>query len=330
MTSLARLADTLDRLVDDGALEGWAAGVRADDTTRLAAGGCRSAEEPAPIASCTKPMAGALTLRLVELGVVALDDPVGRWLPELAAPRVLARPGARLDDTVAAERPITLRHLLTMTPGFGWVGEGGPLAEAMAEQQVAPSPHAPPMTPDELMRRLGRLPLADQPGRTWRYHTSSDVLGVLLERATGHSPRDLLRRHVTGPLGMAETDFAAGVELQSLATGLWSTVADQLLFLAALADAGGPVLEAGSVRAMCTDQLTPSQRTGTTDFLGDGSGWGHHVEVRPDGLVGWAGGLGTIGYAAPGRRRAAALFTWQGMDTAGTLDAFGAFWDLLG
>lgn len=329
MTPLDRLAATLDRFVDDGTLEGWAAGVRDDGRTQLAAGGRRSAEEPAAIASCTKPMAGALTLRLVELGVVALDDPVGRWLPELAAPRVLARPGAALDDTVAAERAITVRDLLAMTPGFGWVGEGGPLAEAMAEQQLAPGPFAPPMSPDEYLRRLGALPLADQPGRTWRYHTSSDVLGVLLARATGSSCRDLLREHVTGPLGMSETDFPDEVAFESLATGLTSTVPDELLFLAALAEDGGPVLEAASVRAMCTDQLTAAQRSGAGDFLFEGCGWGHHVEIRPNGLVGWAGGLGTIGYAVPGRRRAAALFTWQGMDTPGTLEAFDEFWALL-
>lgn len=329
MSPLDRLAHTLDRLVDDGALEGWAAGVRADGTTTLAAGGRRAADEPASIASCTKPMAGALTLRLVELGVVALDDPVAAWLPELAEPRVLVRPDASLDDTVAADRPITLRHLLAMTPGFGWVSEDGPLADAMAAAQVAPGPDAPPMSPDEYLRRLGGLPLADQPGALWRYHTSSDVLGVLLARATGRPVRDLLREHVTGPLGMTETDFPADAAFESLAAGLRSTVPDQLLFLGALADGGGPVLEPGSLREMCTDQLTASQRRGTTELLGDGSGWGHHLEVRPDGLVGWAGGLGTIGYAAPGRRRAAALFTWQGMDTAGTQAAFETFWDLL-
>lgn len=329
MSALDGLADTLDRLVDEGALAGWAAGVRDDGTSRLAAGGRRAAEEPAPIASCTKPMAGALTLRLVELGVVALDDPVAPWLPELAEPRVLARPGAPLDDTVPAQRPITLRHLLAMTPGFGWVDEGGPLAEAMAAQQVAPGPHAPPMPPDEYLRRLGGLPLASQPGEVWRYHTSSDVLGVLLARVTGRPVRDLLREHVTGPLGMTDTDFPAGAEFESLATGLTSTVPDELLFLAALAEGGGPILERASVRAMCTDQLTASQRSATAGLLAEGCGWGHHVEIRPDGLVGWAGGLGTLGYADTRRGRAAALFTWQGMDTAGTMEAFDAFWGLL-
>lgn len=326
---LIALTRALDRLVAEGALDGWAAGVREGGRTRLAAGGRRGPEEPAPIASNTKPLAGVLTLRLAELGALDLDDPVAPWLPELAAPQVLVRPDGPLDDTVPARTPITARHLLTMTAGFGWV-ESGPLAAAMAEREVAPGPFAPPMGPEEYLRRLGGLPLADQPGAAWRYHTSSDVLGVLLARRTGRSVRALVAEHVTGPLGMTATDFPADIAFESLATGLTSTVPDQLLFLAALAGGGPPVLTAESARALGTDQLTPAQRRTAGDFLGEGCGWGHHVEVRPDGLVGWAGGLGTIGYADPGSGRAAALFTWQGVDHPGTQRAFAEFWQLFG
>lgn len=328
MSALSSLGSVLDRLVADGALEGWAAGVREGGTTQLAAGGRRTADEPAPIASNTKPLAGVLTLRLAELGHLDLDAPVARWLPELDAPRVLRRPDGPLDDTVPAQRPITVRQLLLMTPGFGWVSEGGPLAEAMAERQVAPGPHAPPMPPDDYLARLGALPLASQPGTTWRYHTSSDVLGVLLARCTGEPVGRLLTEHVLAPLHMTATRFPPDVVFESLATGLVSTVADQLQFLAVLADAGPPLLSGGSMRALRTDQLTPEQRTGPTVLLEPGSGWGHHVEVRPGGLVGWAGGLGTIGYADPARGRAAALFTWQGVDRPGTQAAFAEFWQL--
>ncbi|MDP9820686.1 serine hydrolase domain-containing protein [Nocardioides massiliensis] len=330
MTALADLTESLDRLVADGALQGWAAGVREAGTTHLTAGGRRTADEPAAIASNTKPIAGALTLRLVELGRLGLDDAVAQWLPELANPRVLTRPGGPLDDTVAAQRPITVRHLLTMTAGFGWVVEGGPLAAAMDELQVGPGPDAPPMTPDEYLRRLASLPLAGQPGATWRYHTSSDVLGVLLARCTGRPVSDLLAEHVTGPLAMPATHFPTDVAFESLATGLVSTVADQLRFLAAIGDGGGAVLGRASTRQMCTNQLTPEQRSGADDLLEAGAGWGHHVEVRADGLVGWAGGRGTIGYVDPAGGRAAALFTWQGMDTAGTQQAFAEFWQLFG
>src|SRR5699024_9077860 len=93
--------------------------------------------------------------------------------------------------------------------GLGWGGGGTPLAGAMAAQQVAPGPYAPPMPPDEYLRRLGALPLAGQPGQGWNYHNSSDVLGVLLARATGSAVPDLVAEHVTGPLGMRDTGFTA-------------------------------------------------------------------------------------------------------------------------
>src|SRR5699024_851876 len=153
-----------------------------------------------PLSSNTKPVGGLLAMRLVELGLLGLDDPVGEHLPELAAPRVLARPDGPLEETVPAERAITLRHLLTMTAGFGWAGEGTPLAGAMAAQQVAPGPYAPPMPPDEYLRRLGALPLAGQPGQGWNYHNSSDVLGVLLARATGSGVPDPVAGPATAPL----------------------------------------------------------------------------------------------------------------------------------
>jgi len=75
------------------------------------------------IASVTKPIGGALALSLVQDGVLTLDDPVARWLPEAASPRVLVSPGAPLDHTTEVTRPITVRHLLTLTGGWGAVLE---------------------------------------------------------------------------------------------------------------------------------------------------------------------------------------------------------------
>ena len=69
--------------------------------------------------------------------------------------------------------------------------------------------------------------------------------------------------------------------------------------VAAIGDGGGAVLGRASTRQMCTNQLTPEQRKGADALLEPGAGWGHHVEVRADGLVGWAGGRGTIGYVDP-------------------------------
>lgn len=361
--SLDVLVPTLDRLVAEGGLAGWVAGTADGSACDVRAGGHRWPGGPAMtedtqvvLSSCTKPLAGALALRLVELGAFDLDEPVDPWLPELAEPRVLVSPEADLTATVAADRPITPRHLLTMTPGLGWVSEPGPLAAAITERQLEPGPWGPPMSPDEFMARLGSLPLADQPGTAWRYHTSSDVLSVLLARASGRTVTELLDEHLLNPLGLGDTSFtgdpgrmarifssdAAGgltpfpvppgtyVEpppFESLASGLVSTVPDQLDLLRALV--GGPtVLSADSLAAMRTDTLTDEQRRTAAGFIEPDCGWGLHVEVRPSGLIGWAGGLGTIGYADPRSGRAAFLATQVSFDAPGTETAFDQFWRL--
>ncbi|WP_338748215.1 serine hydrolase domain-containing protein [Janibacter alittae] len=363
--ALRGLAPTLDALVDDGALVGWVAGVQGPAGVEVAVGGRRRVDGPPmepqtlfSIASCSKPVGGLLALRLVEEGVLTPDDPVERWLPELAGLRVLARPDADLGDTVPAERPITVRHLLTMTPGFGWVSDG-PLAVAMHDVGVAPGPFPPPMGPDEFMDRLASLPLANQPGSTWRYHTSSDVLGVLLARATGTSLGNLLQEHVCDPLGLVDTGFTgdpdrmAGVhtvalagglvalplpegtfttppQFESLATGLVATVPDQLAVLASLVGTGPTLLSRESREQMRRPHITADQRSATAGLLDPDTGWGLHVETRPDGRIGWAGGLGTIGYADPATGRAAFLATQVTVDAPGTVAAFDAFWPLLG
>ena len=362
---LTRLIPILDGLIDDGRLAGWVAGIHEPGMTRIVTAGRRHLDGPTmdedslfALTSSTKPIAGALALRLVELGALAMDDPVNPWLPELAGMKVLVHPDGPLDNTVPAERPITLRHLLTMTPGFGWVREGGPLQAAMEVQHLGPGPFAPPLRPDEYLARLGDLPLANQPGELWRYHTSSDVLGILLSRATGRSVSDLLEEHVTGPLKMADTGFTgdparlttvydsgpAGElvpfrvpdrylvsppQFESLAAGMVASAPDYLRFLAALANDGAPILEVASALAMRTDQLTPQQRLGAQGTLEEGCGWGHHVEVRPDHSIGWAGGFGTIGYANPRQGRAAVLFTAKSVGSAAVHTAFDAFWSVL-
>ena len=85
------------------------------------------------IQSMTKPITTVAALRLVEAGRIDLDQSVERWLPELAARRVLATSTAALDDTVQAARPITLRHLLTNSSGYGMAMVSSPLQRAMAE-----------------------------------------------------------------------------------------------------------------------------------------------------------------------------------------------------
>ena len=121
------------------------------------------------IASMTKPITAAATMILVEECRLRLDEPVDRLLPELAGRKILKRLDGPLDETVAADRPITVRDLLTFRMGFGQLmapPDAYPILKAANEQQIGmgpPTPSAPP-APDEWIRRLGTLPLMHQPG----------------------------------------------------------------------------------------------------------------------------------------------------------------------
>jgi CubicO group peptidase (beta-lactamase class C family) len=140
------------------------------------------------IASMTKPIAAVATMILVEECKLRLDGSVDRLLPELADRKVLKRIDSALDDTVPAHRPITVRDLLTLRLGIGAVmAPPGryPIQQAMDDAGLAPGPDLPSLEPDEWMKRLGGLPLVHHPGERWMYETGSDVLGVLISRATG-------------------------------------------------------------------------------------------------------------------------------------------------
>lgn len=163
------------------------------------------------IASLTKPITAAATMILVEECRIRLDDPVDRWLPELANRRVLQHLGAALDQTVPAERAITVRDLLTLRLGIGAVmapPDEAPIAKAMDEAGVAPHPRLPELSPDEWMRRLGSLPLLYQPGARFMYHTGLDALGILIARASGQELGTFMRERLFEPLGMRDTGFS--------------------------------------------------------------------------------------------------------------------------
>jgi CubicO group peptidase (beta-lactamase class C family) len=162
------------------------------------------------IASMTKPITAAAAMILVEECKLRLDDPVDEFLPELASRKVLRRIDAPLDDVVPAKSAITLRDLLTFRWGFGAVmvwPPAYPIQKAMEAAGLMPGPNPVELTPDDYLKRLGALPLMHQPGEKWMYHTDSDVLGVLIARASGQSLSDFLRERIFAPLGMKDTDF---------------------------------------------------------------------------------------------------------------------------
>src|SRR3954452_14412628 len=123
---LERLAEVTASHVGAQKVPGLVALVASGDDVHVESLGSLSIGGPAVqrdslfrIASTTKPITGAVTMALVDEGLLALDEPVAGWLPELASPRVLTRMDASLDDTVVAQREITVRDLLTFTFGFG-------------------------------------------------------------------------------------------------------------------------------------------------------------------------------------------------------------------
>jgi CubicO group peptidase (beta-lactamase class C family) len=162
------------------------------------------------IASMTKPITAVAAMLLVEECRLTLDEPLDRFLPELANRRVLQSIDGPLAATVPANRPLTLRDLLTFRMGMGMLMLPPgvfPIQKAMDDLVLMSLSPSPPHSPDEWLRRLGTLPLMYQPGERWMYHTGSDVLGVLIARVAGQSFESFLKERIFDPLGMRDTAF---------------------------------------------------------------------------------------------------------------------------
>jgi CubicO group peptidase (beta-lactamase class C family) len=178
-------------------------------TVALGGGPAMAADTIFRISSMTKPVTAVATLILLEECVLRLDEPVERFLPELAGRRVVRRIDGPVDDTIPAVRSITVRDLLTFRMGFGGYFGPCPVNDAAAPLQLSVGPPQPslPPEPDEWMRRFSTLPLMCQPGERWLYHTGADVLGVLIARASGQPFEAFLRERIFEPLGMKDTGF---------------------------------------------------------------------------------------------------------------------------
>jgi CubicO group peptidase (beta-lactamase class C family) len=163
------------------------------------------------ITSMTKPVTAVAAMILVEECKLRLDEPVDRWLPELADRKVLRAIDAPLDDTVPARRAISLRDLLTFRSGYGMImafPDRYPVQKAIAEAGFAPGPVFPSFPPDELMKRYGSLPLVYQPGERWLYNSGTEILSVLIARVAGTTFGEFLRDRIFAPLGMEDTAFS--------------------------------------------------------------------------------------------------------------------------
>jgi CubicO group peptidase (beta-lactamase class C family) len=152
------------------------------------------------IASMTKAITAAAGMQLVEQGKLSLDTPVGKLLPDLAAPQVLEGFDAKGEPKLRPARsPITLRHLMTHTAGFAydmWNGEMVKYLEKTGTPGITTCKNAALKTP-----------LMTDPGTRWEYGTNIDFVGKAVEAASGKKLDAYLRDHIFAPLGMSDTSF---------------------------------------------------------------------------------------------------------------------------
>jgi CubicO group peptidase (beta-lactamase class C family) len=329
---MSSLRDILNSHVSSGSVPGAVGLIARGDQVEVAAAGSADVTGTSPmardsifrVASITKPITAAAAMMLVGDGRMALSDPVGEWLPELASPVVVRTPDAPVGDVVPAARPITLADLLTFRAGYGFPADFSLPAVAPLFSELNQGPPQPQLVaaPDDWMAALSRIPLLHQPGAAWLYNTCSDILGVLIARVAGRPFGEFLAERLFEPLGMADTGFevpagkldrftsyyqagpAGGLELIDAPDGQWhtlpafpsgagglvSTLDDWYAFGRMLLDGGSAggrqLLSPLAVRQMTTDHLTQPQRDASRLFL-DGQGWGFGGCVDVEAIDPW-------------------------------------------
>jgi CubicO group peptidase (beta-lactamase class C family) len=286
------------------------------------------------IASITKPIVGAAAMALIDRGAMALTDPVARWLPELASPRVLRSLESPIDDTVRANREITVEDVLSFKLGWGSIFAAPgtyPIMDAEAAHELRSfGPPWPPTrhTPDSWIAAFGELPLLHQPGESWRYSGGSQVAGVLVERVAGRPLAEALDELVLAPLKMSDTAFYVPPEKRTRFTtqysrtasgelavldepdGWWSNppsfpdasswlvapIDDLHRFTAMLSGGGAPVLSERAVSEMLRERTTAKDRADNDVFFHGRRGWGLTISVpSPPGSAGGYGWDGGLG-----------------------------------
>ncbi len=337
MSAAERMREALSAGMAAAGVPGLAAAARLPSGEVVeAAVGVRGADNSAPmtadtqfwIASCTKALTAVAAMQLVERGLIALDDPVGQWLPGLAAPKVLAgfdRQGR--PQLTPAKTPITLRHLLTHTSGLGYGFTSAELDRFSREAGISLNG---PSAPD--------IPLMFEPGEGWLYGIGIDWAGELI-RVLGGEPFDAyLRRRVLAPLGMHDTVFfrskahlarAASMHARTPdggvvaipfgmpdaayfgmgGGGLYSTVSDYLKFMDLILGKGPQVLEADSLAALCSSEVEgpevgvskSAQPATSNDF-----------DPAPGAVKSWSLGFVSNVEAGPHGRRPGSL-AWAGL-----------------
>lgn len=156
------------------------------------------------IYSQTKPITGVAMMILYEEGKWKLDDPVSKYVPEFASLRVFK--GVNADgsfDTVPADRPPTMRELMSHSGGFAYgLVPDNPIDKAYVSTGVLGA-----KSKEEFVQRVAALPLVAQPGTRWKYSVSVDIQGLIIEKLTGMTLGDFMKSRIFDPLKMTDTGF---------------------------------------------------------------------------------------------------------------------------
>ncbi len=342
---LARLSAVLVREIEHGRVPGAVALVaRRGRLAFFESFGQRDAVSGAPmtrdaifrIYSMTKPITSVAAMMLWEEGRFLLNDPVGKYLPELGDLKVAVERGEDL-ELVPAARAVTVQDLLRHTSGLTYEFRGaGPVQKMYMGAKV----YRRAQTSADQIATLGKLPLLHQPGTRWEYGRSTDIVGRLVEVLSGQPLSVFFEQHILAPLGMVDTAFhvpphhhsrlaesfandpESGAALQLLEVrnppnfesgggGLVSTASDYARFLQMLLNGGTldglRLLSRKTIELMTADHLGPI--TGASDLLlpGHGFGLGFAVRLRAGiahvpGSIGqyfWGGLAGTTFWVDP-------------------------------
>src|SRR5690349_12595947 len=342
--SLARIAPALRAYVDSGKLAGFVMVIARHGKVGYSESvGSMDVANHVPMRmdaifrlySLTKPVIAAAAMRLVDEGKLHLDDPVSRFIPAFAATRVYAGGSSSSPVLKAPARPVTIEHLLTHTSGltYGFFGNG-PVDSIYLKANIFNYGR----TLEQLGDSIARLPLAFSPGDAWNYSLAMDVLGRVIEVASGKPLDRYVADEIFAPLGMRETSFhvtpamdgripvlysrashgalrpaaqLVGSQYQSTAkllsggAGLLSSPADYLRFAQMLLNGGEldgrRVSSKGSAANMMRNQLPPALAPIVSPMVGhDGYGYG-------------LGGAVLVDPAADHLPGSAGLYRWWGL-----------------
>jgi CubicO group peptidase (beta-lactamase class C family) len=161
------------------------------------------------IYSMTKPVVSVAAMMLFEEGLFRLDDPVSIYLPELEGLGVYDESHGDSITTTVQERPMTIRHLLTHTSGLANGLEGESYVDSLYRRVNILDRED---SLDETLAKLARFPLLHQPGTTWKYGISMDVIAVLIERLAGKPLDEFLHERIFEPLRLLDTGYYVRTE----------------------------------------------------------------------------------------------------------------------